>query len=60
MPRPVLNPCSHLDWPLSASPLALKREADAEIARIVRCRYGGEPKRPAAVPPQRLPLTDAR
>ena len=26
----------------------LKREADAEIARIVRCRYGGrEPKRPA-------------
>ena len=40
---------------------ALKREVDAEIARIVRCRYGGrEPKRPAAVPPQRLPLTDAR
>src|SRR5215217_2814362 len=39
----------------------LKREADAEIARIVRCRYGRrEPKRPAAVPPQRLPLTDAR
>ena len=29
----------------------LKREADAEIARIVRCRYGRrEPKRPAAVP----------
>ena len=47
----------HVQMPNRA---ALKREADAEIARIVCCRYGGEPKRPAAVPPQRLPLTDAR
>ncbi len=52
----------HLDHVQMPNRAALKREADAEIARIVRCRYGGrEPKRPAAVPPQRLPLTtDAR
>ena len=51
---------SHLDHVQMPNRAALKREADAEIARIVCCRYGGEPKRPAAVPPQRLPLTDAR
>lgn len=32
---------------------ALKRDADAEIARIVRCREGRwEPKRPQLVPPR--------
>src|SRR5829696_1000696 len=51
----------HLDDVQMPHLATLKREADAEIARIVRCRYGRrEPKRPAAVPPQRLPLTDAR
>ena len=38
----------HLDHDQMPDRAALKREADAEIARIVRCRYGGrEPKRPA-------------
>jgi len=51
---------SHLDHAQMPHVATLKREADAEITRIVRCRYGGrEPKRPAAVPPQRLPLADA-
>jgi hypothetical protein len=51
----------HLDDVQMPHLATLKREADAEIARIVRCRFGRrEPKRPAAVPPQRLPLTDAR
>ncbi|MFL5198643.1 MAG: hypothetical protein ACJ8BE_17255 [Microvirga sp.] len=35
---------------------ALKRDADAEIARIVRCREGRwEPKRPQLVPPRAGP-----
>ena len=41
----------HLDHVQMPHLATLKREADAEIARIVRYRYGrGKPKRPAPVP----------
>ena len=45
----------HLDQVQEPVPhiATLKRDADAEIARIVRCREGRwEPKRPSLVPPR--------
>jgi hypothetical protein len=44
----------HLDHVRVPHVGALKREADAELARIARCREGRwEPKRPALVPRER-------
>ena len=42
----------HLDHVQMPDRAALKREADAEIARIVRCRYGG--REPSGQLPRRL------
>ena len=44
----------HLDTLEVPNVATLKREADAELARILRCQEGRwEPKRPALVPRER-------
>jgi hypothetical protein len=44
----------HLDHAQLSNVATLKREADAEIARIIRCQEGRwEPKKPALVPRDR-------
>ena len=44
----------HLDTLQDPNVATLKREADAELARILRCQEGRwEPKRPSLVPRER-------